>query len=154
MFGGGVCCFLLPKFWKSCGLQCVRGTSEASTMSAARDTGICTNKPRQKQHSMQKEASKLTVPTPHKLILFWSKAVLCFPLTDGVRCALRPRSCNIRRFFKKKLGYIPEHDADLPYVRPDFQVPTACLHWKASLVPLLHNAAAAAAGFPAVACCC
>ncbi|KAL3140995.1 hypothetical protein ABBQ32_005512 [Trebouxia sp. C0010 RCD-2024] len=27
----------------------------------------------------------------------------------------------VLRFFKKKLGYIPEHDADLPYVRPDFQ---------------------------------
>lgn len=26
------------------------------------------------------------------------------------------------RFFKKKLGYIPEHDESLPYVRPDFQV--------------------------------
>lgn len=25
------------------------------------------------------------------------------------------------RFFKKKLGYIPEHDERLPYVRPDFQ---------------------------------
>ncbi|KAL0051751.1 hypothetical protein WJX82_001455 [Trebouxia sp. C0006] len=27
----------------------------------------------------------------------------------------------VLRFFKKKLGYIPEHDESLPYVRPDFQ---------------------------------
>ena len=33
------------------------------------------------------------------------------------------KSCHDCRFFKKKLGYIPEHDPDLPYVRPDFQVP-------------------------------
>ena len=26
------------------------------------------------------------------------------------------------RFFKKKLGYIPEHDETLPYMRPDFEV--------------------------------
>ncbi len=27
----------------------------------------------------------------------------------------------IGRFFRKKLGYMPEHDASLPCARPDFQ---------------------------------
>ena len=59
------------------------------------------------------------------------------------------------RFFKKKIGYIPEHDADLPFVRPDFEVRPAikgicggttvlngcfihtmdCLFWLTQLMP-------------------
>jgi len=44
----------------------------------------------------------------------------------------------IGRFFRKKLGYMPELDADLPCVRPDFQaragpaaLPATCGHREA-----------------------
>ena len=51
---GPFAAFFCPQKLETFGCNGVRGMIEVSIMRYARNTGMCTNKPQQKQHSVQK----------------------------------------------------------------------------------------------------